>query len=207
MLSTEAWARSLGISAEATPPEVEGCSSLSAWSPREIAVRAVILHGVVAVASGVDPEPILEWFRDQDIWPSVTPEEKALLQNSSPAEQQRNKLRWHHEAEWTLLWVVGKVEALGLPANTCDTRRLCDEIMPQLGSDIAEFLASATLRSPGVLLAEDDRTYDLWCRAHTARRNGDPLPDDLSWGVLYERRYTFEWLDGMQEWDDLTCDA
>jgi hypothetical protein len=121
--------------------------------------------------------------------------------------QQRNKLRWHQEAEWTLLWAIGKVEALGLPADTCDTRRLCAEIMPPVGSDIAAFLASAELRSAGTLLAEDDRTYDLWCRAHAARREGDPLPEDLSWGVLHERRYAFEWLDGMQEWDDVSCDT
>ena len=33
--------------------------------------------------------------------------------------------------------------------------------MSPVGSDIEEFLASATLRSPGMLLGEDDRTYNL----------------------------------------------
>jgi hypothetical protein len=33
------------------------------------------------------------------------------------------------------------------------------------------------------------------------------LPSDLNWWVLYERRYAFEWLDGMQAWDELTCDS
>jgi hypothetical protein len=84
---------------------------------------------------------------------------------------------------------------------------LCHEIIPPLGSDIREFLASAELRPPGLLLAEDDRTYNLWCYALGARRKGEPLPADLNWGVLYERRYAFEWLDGMQDWDDVTCDA
>jgi hypothetical protein len=79
--------------------------------------------------------------------------------------------------------------------------------MPPPGSDIAEFLASATLRPPGALLAEDDRTYDLWCRALAARRNDTPLPGDLNWNVLYERRHAFEWLDGMQEWDGVARDA
>jgi len=58
-----------------------------------------------------------------------------------------------------------------------------------------------------VLLAEDDRTYNLWCYANTARRNHKHLPHDLNWNVLYERRYAFEWLDGMQDWDDVTCDS
>ena len=69
------------------------------------------------------------------------------------------------------------------------------------------FLVSSELRPPGVLLAEDDRTYDLWCCTAAARRNREPLPPDLNWWVLYERRYAFEWLDGQQDWDDVKCDA
>jgi hypothetical protein len=209
MISTETWAKSFGISAEAIPPEVKEYSTPYTRSAQEIAVRAVILQGVVAVASGVNPEPVADWFRDYRIWSSVTPKEQAFLENPSTAEQQRTMLRWHQEAEWTLLWAAGKVEFLGLPTNTniCDTRRLCDEIMPPLGSDPAEFFASVKLRSPGVLLAEDDRTYNLWCYAHLARRKGTPLPDDLNIVVLYERRYAFEWLDGIEEWDSVTCDA
>lgn len=206
MLSTKTWAKALGISVEPTPPVVEGYSERCPRSARAIAVRAVILQGVVAVASDVDPEPVIEWFHDQRVWRSVTPGEKAFLQDPSPTRAQCSKFGWHREAEWTLLWVVGKVEALGLPTRGCDTRRLVDEIIPPLGSDISAFVASAKVREPGVLLAEDDRTYNLWCYAQKARRKG-ALPADLCWEVLYERRYGFEWLYGVQDWDDVTCDA
>jgi hypothetical protein len=33
------------------------------------------------------------------------------------------------------------------------------------------------------------------------------VPEDLNWSVLYERRYAFEWLDGLEDWDEVTCDA
>lgn len=33
------------------------------------------------------------------------------------------------------------------------------------------------------------------------------LPEDLQWEVLYERRHAFEWLDGNQDWDEVTCDS
>jgi hypothetical protein len=207
MLSTLAWAKGLGIAVEANPPAVEGYSKRCPRSARQIAVRAVILHGVTAVASDVDPGPIIEWFHEQRIWRSVTPEEKAFLQNASPTKEQRNRFVWHMEAEWTLLWVVGKVESLGLPTRGCDTRRLCEEIIPALGSEIADFLASAEVRPPGLLLAEDDRTYNLWCYFHAARRKRQLLPHDLICNVLYERRYAFEWLDGFPEWDNVSCDA
>jgi hypothetical protein len=206
MLSTEAWAESLGISADATPPTVDGYSEKCARSARQIAVRTLILQGVVAVASEVAPEPVTQWFHEQQLWRSVSAEEKAFLQNPSPTREQCNRFAWHQEAEWALLWVIGKVDSLGLPTRCCDTRRLVDEIIPPLGSDIGDFLASAKVRDPGVLLAEDDRTYNLWCYAQKARRKRN-LPADLNWQVLYERRYAFEWLDGMPDWDDVTCDA
>jgi Domain of unknown function (DUF4272) len=206
MPSTQTWAKSLGISVAATPPPVEGYAKRCPRSARQIAVRTLILQGVVAVAAGVDPALVIEWFRDQRIWRSVTPEERAFLGNPSPTQEDRHRLGWHQEAEWSLLWVIGKVESLGLPTRGCDTRRLVDEIIPPLGSDIGGFVASAKVREPGELLAEDDRTYDLWCYAQKARRKGE-LPTDLNWMVLYERRYAFEWLDGRQAWDDVTCDA
>lgn len=206
MLSTKTWAKSLGISAEATPPTVENYSKWCPRSARQIAVRALILQGVVAVASEVDPEPIIEWFHDQRIWGSVTADEKAFLKSQSVTQEQCNEFGWHQEAEWTLLWVIGKVDSLGLPTRGCDTRRLVDEIIPPLGSEIDAFLASAAVREPGVILAEDDRTYNLWCYAQKARRKRE-LPADLNWSVLYERRYAFEWLDGMQDWDEVTCDS
>jgi hypothetical protein len=207
MLSTEAWARSLDIATELLPPAIEGYNKRWPRSARQVAVRTIILQGVVSVAAGVDPGPVVEWFRKQRLWRSVTPEERAFLTATAPAEEDCRRLGWHAEAEWALLWAIGKVEALGLPTHLCDSRRICREIMPALGSDVTGFIASAQMRPPGLLLAEDDRTYDLWCYAQGARRKCKPLPDDLDLSVLYERRYAFEWLDGADKWDNVTCDA
>ena len=127
---------------------------------------------------------------------------------SALSEESLNKFQWQVEAEWALLWMIGKVESLGLPTHQCDTGRLVDEIIPELGSDIKAFLKSAKLRSPGVLLAEEDRHYDLWCRYHQDRRKGGRLiPKDLEVSVLFQRQYAFGWLHGIEAWDDVECDA
>jgi uncharacterized protein DUF4272 len=207
-LTTEEWAQALGISTAPTPPTVEGYDEPCPLTARQVATRAIILQGVVAVASGVDPEPVIEWLRDSGIWSEVSPRERAfLLDPSTAGRKERIGFQWCMEAEWALLWVIGKVEALGLPIRQCDTRRLVDEIIPALGSDIEPFLATAVLRAPGVLLAEDGRVYDLWCRWHAARRIGDPLPEDLDEAVLYQRVYALEWLHGIEPWDNVTADA
>lgn len=207
MTTTGAWAKSLGIASGRDVPAVADFEEPYARAADEIAVRALILHGVVAAAAGAEAGPITKWFKEQGIWSGVTHFEKFFLRNAKPTPAQRNLFAWHKEAEWTLLWTIGKVGSLGLPTRCCNTARLNDEIIPPLGADIDDFVASAELRSPGAVLAEDDRTYNLWCYAQLARRKRKPLPKDLNWSVLYERRYAFEWLDGHQPWDEVTCDA
>jgi hypothetical protein len=209
LLTTETWAHSHGISTDPTPPAVAGHDEPCPFTARQVATRALILQGVVAVASEVDPEPVVEWFQDQRIWPQASPREQGfLLAPDSLDRDAWNDLRWQQEAEWALLWVVGKIKTLGLPTRQCDTRRMVNDIIPALGSDIEPFLASAELRPPGVLLAEDDRHYRLWCQFFQTRRAGAHLlPSDLEFSVLYQRQYAFEWLHGIEAWDDVQCDA
>jgi hypothetical protein len=57
MTTIEAWAKSLGISLEPTPPTVEEYTEPCPRSAREIAVRTVILQGIVAVAEQMRHAP------------------------------------------------------------------------------------------------------------------------------------------------------
>jgi Domain of unknown function (DUF4272) len=207
--TTEEWAKSFGISTAPVAPPIADYDEPCPFDAREIATRAIVLQGVVAVASQVDPKPVIEWLKEQHLWSAVSPNEQAFLLNPEAAGPDNvMRFRWRQEAEWALLWVVGKVDQLGLPIRECDTRRLVDEIIPQLGSDLEPFLSSATLRHPGELLAESDRHYNLWCQYfQTRRQNPESLPSDLNLSVLHQRQYAFEWLQGVEAWDDVRCDA
>jgi hypothetical protein len=188
---------------------VEGEVEPYPFSARQVATRAVVLQGVVAAACEVDPELIIDWYQEQGIWEAVSPDEQAFLNDAtSVCGNDLIRLRWRQEAEWALLWVVGKVEHLGLPTHQCDTRRLVDEIIPGLGEDIEPFLASAELRPPGMILAENSRHYDLWCQYIWGKYHGKSvIPSDLLPEVLYQREYAFEWLHGIEPWDDVQCDT
>jgi hypothetical protein len=207
MSTTKEWAESLKVETDAELRPVPNFTKLYARTAQQVAIRAVILQGITAVAYEVQVRPITEWFQSQEIWCGVTPKEREFLFCSVRSESERVQFQWQQEAQWTLLWMIGKVESLGLPTHYCDTRRLVDEIIPALGSDLHGFIGQSELRSPGALLAEDERTYNLWCYALAAQRNGESLPSDLNLGVLRERRYAFEWMDGNQDWDEVTCDA
>ena len=206
MASTKDWAASHGICVDDTVPAVEGYDKAYKRSAEEVAIRTIILQCVACVGYKVDPQPIIGWLEDQNIWDQVSPNEQAFLSANEPSDKERSNARWREEAQWTLFWTIQKIEYLGLPTKTCDTARIVDEIMPALGDSIDSFLSSAELRLPSELLAEEDRIYDLHCYARKAHRKKE-MPDDLIYDVLFQRHYAFEWLNGDEEWDDVTTDT
>ncbi|OYP30455.1 DUF4272 domain-containing protein [Rhodopirellula sp. MGV] len=206
MTNTKQWALSHGICVDEIVPPVDDYNEPCSRTAEEIAIRTIILHCLVAVGYGVDPEPVIEWLEDEAIWENASPNEQAFLRDENPSDEALSDARWRQEAQWALLWAIGHVEALGLPTQTCDTARLVDEIMPGLGEPIDSFVSASVLRSPAELLGEDDRTYNLHCLAREAYRDGS-MPDDLVYDVLYQRQHALEWLSGDEDWDDVTTDT
>lgn len=207
MTDTKAWAASLDICIDASVPAVEGYSTAySARTVSEVAIRTVILQCVAAVGFGVNPAPVISWLRAEGLWDQVSPQERHLLSSEELSDQDRIGAQWRQEAQWALLWVIGRVESIGLPTSTCDTRRVVDEIMPALGGPVAPFVEAAVFRQPAELLAEIDRVYDLHCYARPAYREGR-LPADLIYSVLYQRHYAFAWFEGEDDWDHVSVDT
>lgn len=206
MTSTKEWAESHGVCVADTVPPVDDYSEPCKRTAEAVTIRAIILHCIAAVGYKVDPEPVIKWLKDQSIWDKVSPYEQAFLSAGKPSGKERSAARWRQEAQWALLWAIGKVETLGLPTHTCDARRLVDEIMPALGDSIDSIVSSAELRSPSELLGEDDRVYNLHCYARQAYRAG-AMPDDLLYDVLFQRLYAFEWLGGEDDWDNVRTDT
>jgi len=207
MTDTVAWAASHDICIADSVPAVEGYSKpLSKRTVSEVAARTVILQCVTAVGFGVDPVPVKSWLHKENLWDQVSPQETALFSREELSDQDKRRAQWRKEAVWALLWVIGRVESLGLPTSTCDSRRIVDEIMPALGAPVAPFVEAAVFRTPAELLAEIDRVYNLHCYARPAYREGR-LPKDLIYSVLYQRHYAFEWFEGEDDWDHVSVDT
>ncbi|WP_372724044.1 DUF4272 domain-containing protein [Novipirellula sp.] len=206
MTNTKQWAASHGLCVDDVVLPVYDYVKAYHRTVEDVAIRTIILHCVAAVGYGVDPQPIIAWLKDLSVWEKVSPNEQNFLCANVPTDKERSDSRWRQEAQWALLWAIGKVEALGLPTQTCDTARLVDEIMPGLGDSIDHFVSAASLRPPAELLGEDDRTYNLHCHARKAFRDGS-MPDDLVYDVLFQRHYAFEWLSGEEDWDNVTTDT
>ena len=205
-MKTSEWAAAHGICVEDVVPSAPVLEELGRRAADEVAKRALVLHGVVAVAYGVEVEPVVNWFKQEKIWPHVSPKETLFLDGRKPTDEEIGSARWRQEAQWALLWAIGKVDFLGLPIGTCDTAKLVDKIMPALGESVVGFVKSAKMRSPEELLAEDDRVYNLHCLAVKAYWEGK-MPEDLVYGVLFQRRYALEWLGGDEGWDEVETDT
>jgi len=209
MTKTKEWAESHGINTADILPPVENDNTQYKQTAREVAVRAIILHAVAAAGYGIDRAPIIEWLKNQDLWTHVSPREQEFLLSNKPGKllaEDRKGAQWLQEAQWALLWTIQKVASLGLPTGTCDTIKIIDEIMPGLGDDTKAIISSAELRPAPELWAEDDRIAMLYRSVQQASQQ-DEMPEDLIYGVLFQRRYAFEWVRNGDEWDEVKTDT
>ncbi len=181
IVDTREWAASHSVCIDDIAPPIEDYTKAYPRSAAKIAIQTIILHCITAVGYQVDPLPIINWLKDQGIWEYVSPNEKVFLCANNRSDKECSDARWRQEAQWALLWTIGKIESLDLPTQYCDSARLVDEIMPRLGDPIEAFVSSAELRSPSELMAEDDRIYNLHYDHHSKPRSLDhrrhrPLP-------------------------------
>ena len=209
MIKTKEWAESLEIDTSDILPSLENDAEPYKRTAGEVAVRVIVLHTIAAASYGIERGPIIEWLKKENLWPCVSPREQAFLLSNKPRKllaRDREETQWLQEAQWALLWAIQKVPSLGLPTGTCDNIKLVDEIMPALVDNIKAFISSAELRPEPELRAEDDRIFRLYDAARQASQQ-DEMPEDLVYGVLFQRRYVFDWLRGEDDWDDVETES
>src|SRR6266849_2383641 len=98
MSTTKTWAESLNVEIADNLSPIPGYSKTYAHTAREVATRAIILQGVVAVAYEVAAQPIVGWFQEQGIWADVTPNERGLLLSTECTGSKQVEVRWKQNA-------------------------------------------------------------------------------------------------------------
>ncbi len=78
----------------------------------EVARRALIIWFVVLRAEGGSQQESLVWIKKHGMWNSVSPREKAFLENAEPDTDECRKLVWRLESIWVLLWAMNLVEEM-----------------------------------------------------------------------------------------------
>jgi hypothetical protein len=132
----------------------------------------------------------------------LSPKENGFLTNSPPERQQVIDALWRYEALAVLLWALGELYDLALPATICDVPAVA-RIM--LGCEPATFIATAKLRPAAAILDALDFHYRLHWAIRQSRMDGKPVGTDLDASVVQERHVALNWLIRFAdaEWDDV----
>ena len=171
----------------------------------EIARRSLALYAPIAAAHGVPKGDLAEWLKEEKLWGELTPRELRFLTQAEPPEKERIWMIWFGEAEYTLLWSIGKIESLPLPKSKCDTDLIIGAI--PLWQSTASFIHSAVLKEVEVR-QEAERIYDIRVDIGKELRRGVPPPDGYDKDVAFFRHYALNWVIGYcgQSWDEITPD-
>ena len=124
----------------------------------EVARRSLVLYSAIAATHGVSKNDLAQWLKGENLWEELTPRELRFLTQAEPPERERIWMTWFAEAEYTLLWSIGKIESLPLPTSKCDTDLIIGAI--PLWQSTASFIHSAVLKEVEVR-QETERIYNI----------------------------------------------
>jgi hypothetical protein len=188
--------------------------------PEEAARRTMILWAVELRAEGVPQQETLGLIEQLDLWNSVSPSEKAFLQNKNPDPDECQRLVWRLESIWVLMWALGHIEHLDWPSGMCDVPTLAGLVSPHESN--RAFINSARLRPGSEILDSQDLIMRIhWAVTDAYLHRGGMIPEDLDWsqdsefipvamsaavGVVEQRHYTLNWLVNFanpENWDNV----
>jgi hypothetical protein len=187
-------------------------------SPQDTARRALVVWAVALRADGMPQREALEMLDQPKLWPSVSPDEARYIRDPNPDPDETASLVWRLEAQWVLMWALGRVDELGWPASMCDVPHLV-EVMKPVEADPG-FIEATQLRSKREILDAQDLTMrlhwatrDAWLAKRLIRSDLDwtagqpdvPVTHSPAVGVIEQRHKTLNWLVrfGEADWDDV----
>lgn len=187
-------------------PPVISEDEVTMRSPDDVAWRALALFIVAVRAESIaNGKPIpIEALREKSplSFQSLTPWEKAFLDNEAPSEADVSAAGWRYEALATLQWALGLQSTLPFPDCICDVP---ESARLMIAVPARQMIENAVLRPTGEILDAMDFNFRLlWAARDSAMRNAE-LPASIEGGVVTERQHAFNWLTFFEnaDWDDV----
>jgi hypothetical protein len=191
-------------------PEIEDEVNAEIQPAEDIAKRILVLGYLAMLADSqgnVDPEEIIEFFKEIAIWDAVSPIEKELLQKPVLTKQECIELSWRAEGIYLLCWSLGYFQTLGLPTRLCEVDQLI-AVLPPFFLSPEKFISRAKVRPINEILDQSDLIYRIHWAVRDAQIKGLPIPANFIPGVVAEWHYAINWLTCQEmEWDFVTTDT
>jgi hypothetical protein len=194
-------------------------------SPEEIAKRCCVLSAFVAgIGCNCPMKVINNWLKDNNLIDSTSPEEAELFKKKQSlfssfkiSQQDIANAQWRVEAIFALAWTIGIVE------NINPLKHVPDDLVYKVSSpppkneglakkhkvSVSDFIKNAKLRDKEEIMTQTDLIYRLHWATRDAMLNNSKNPVKLkdSNSIYHERHHAFNWVIGLDEWDDVTTDT
>lgn len=187
-------------------PGIEDYETARYRDAKEVAGKALVLFGLVAVATAEKSSTeIVEYLQQNDLWKYVSENEKVYLLDDGRSKQSNNEMSWQIERLSVLLWALGCMDSLPWVTETCDFSGYKN--MPDMTKP-ADWVESVQLRSREEILNEADLIYRIHWAGRNAYLKNEPVPAGMNYGVVHERHFALNWLIMYaDDWDDVTTDT
>lgn len=125
--------------------------------PHEAAKRLLILLSVSFTAYNFDEsEKVMNWLKKEELWKSVSDEEKGFFRDPDPSDEDKQNLSWRFEGAYMLAWCLNKLEFAPKPDSECSEQQVGEFLrnVPAVGDVTTEFFEGLSYRSPAEILDE-----------------------------------------------------
>lgn len=204
---TEIYLKTLDIPLNVGLPHIEEEHEATVRNAADIAKRIIILVYLGVYSEGGDRNEIVDFFKSQELWESVSEYEKKLLLKRKLTDKDKIKISWQSECIYVLLWAITKIDNLGLPIDQCNIGEMLD-LLPDAFGSTKDFIQNATVRPIAEILDKSDLMYRLHWAARDADLKDEPIPGNIDIGVIQEWHYAINWITYYDEnWDDILTDT
>ena len=204
---TETYLKELHIPFNFGLPPIEEESDSTIRSGTDIAKRIFVLVYLGVYSEDGDKNEIVGFFKSEELWDSVTEDEKKLLSEKKLTEKDSINISWRSEGIYLLLWAIYKIDNLGLPIDQCNIGEML-ELLPNAFESTKDFIKNATVRPTAEILDKSDLIYRLHWAAREADSKDEDIPGDIDTGIIQEWHYAINWITYYDEnWDDILTDT
>jgi hypothetical protein len=201
--NTEKLLETLGIPIPNELPPIEEEAAISLRDPREIAERILVLTYLNCVAVDNDlREEIIAFLKHENLWDKVSEVERELFDKTQLSDEEATQIVWRGESIWMLLWVINKVNDLGLPVDEVNLSDIFVRL-PEFMKDTKEFLNTATIRPLSDILDQSDLIFRInWAMRQAHLDGSDEIA--LNQSIAYERYHAINWVTSVRpQWDEI----
>jgi hypothetical protein len=204
---TEIYLKELDIPFNFGLPPIEEEDEAIIRTGTDIAKRIFILVYLGVYSEDGDRNEIIDFFKSEKLWDSVSEYEKKLLAKKKLTEKDKINISWQSECIYLMLWAINKIDNLDLPIDQCNIGDMLD-LLPNAFDSTKDFIHNATVRPTAEILDKSDLIYRLHWAAREADSKDEDIPGDIDTGIIQEWHYAINWITYYDEnWDDILTDT